>query len=184
LTYFPVEAIIHRLFGEPLGSERMLRLFWVYLLSMVLFLIPTLTVRIAYRLDSVLWLPKLNSGPANLILAGLLISFGIFWGAWSLHSLLTVGNGHSPEAFLVSLAPATVRLVTTDAFKHTGNPVVFGYLFALAVVGWVWGSIGVSLIIPLIGGILMACYLKVFEERNLDKRFGAERNPYKQVCPC
>ncbi len=114
---FQVAQGTPRVSGELRGSSenlkevvRILRLFLVYLWSMGLFLclIPALTVRIGYLLDSVLKLPKLNFGSANLILAGLLMSFGISWGAWSWYGLLTVGKGHPHEAFGAPLAPNTL----------------------------------------------------------------------------
>jgi protein-S-isoprenylcysteine O-methyltransferase Ste14 len=115
---------------------------------MDLFLCLTPALNVGYRLDSVLKLRKLNFGSANPILASLLISFGLFWVAWSWHSLLTVGKGLPHEAFGVASAPSTAGSVTTGPFGYTRKPIVFGYLIGLVGVGWAWRSVGSLLIRP------------------------------------
>jgi protein-S-isoprenylcysteine O-methyltransferase Ste14 len=164
---------------------RTLRILLVYLFSMGLFfcVIPALTIGIGHVPDPMLGLPQLDFGPAMLILSGLALGLGLFWMAWSWYSLLSLGKDHPQEAFGVSLAPGTARLVTAGPFKYTRNPMVFGYLITLAGLGCAWRSIGASLITPVIGGVLFVVYAKLFEERSLEKRFGTQYTLYRHRVP-
>lgn len=133
---------------------------------MDLFLCLTPALNVGHRLDNVLNLRKLNFGSANLILASLLISFGLFWVAWSWHSLLTVGKGLPHEAFGVALAPRAARMVTTGPFRYASKPIVFGYLVGVA---WAKRSVGALLIRP--DGLLS----QGFRAEGPGQRFGDER---------
>ncbi len=141
---------------------------------MDLFLCLTPALNVGYRLDSVLKLRRLNRGSANLIIASLLISFGLFWVAWSWHSLLTVGKGLPHEAFGVALSPSTAGLVTTDPFRYTRKPIVFGHLIGLVGVGWAWRSVGALLIRP--DGLLS----QGLRAEEPGQRFGDERIWHRQ----
>jgi protein-S-isoprenylcysteine O-methyltransferase Ste14 len=141
---------------------------------MDLFLCLTPALNVGHRLDNVLKLRKLNFGSANLILASLLISFGLFWVAWSWHSLLTVGKGLPHEAFGVALAPSTSGSVTTGPFRYTSNPIVFGYLIGLVGVAWARRSVGALLIRP--DGLLS----QGFRAEEPGQRFGDERIWHRQ----
>ena len=60
---------------------------------------------------------------------------------------------------------------------------VFGHLVAFSGAGRIWGFVGASLITSLIGGILMACCLNVFEERKLKEMFGKKHIRYGRDGP-
>lgn len=141
---------------------------------MDLFLCLTPALNVGYRLDSVLKLRKLNFGSANLILASLFISFGLFWVACSWDSPLTVGKDLPHEAFGVALAPSTAGVVTTGPFRYTREPIVFGYLIGLVGVGWAWRSVGALLIRP--DGLLS----QGFPAQEPGQRFGDERIWHRQ----
>jgi len=157
----------------------------VYLLPIGLFLCltPALAVIIGYLLDSFLKLRKLSFGSVSLVLAGLLVSFALFWAAWSWYGLPTVGKDHPQNAFGVSLAPVTLRFIPTTPFLYIRDSVVFGHLAAFSGAGRIWGFVGASLITSLIGGILMACCLNVFEERKLKEMFGKKHIRYGRDGP-
>jgi len=74
----------------------------------------------------------------------------------------------------------TRRLVTSGAYRYTRTPMVFGYLLIWIGLGFLFNSlfhtIGVTSIVT--AGLI--AFVKLWEEKNLEKRFGEPYIQYKK----
>lgn len=121
------------------------------------------------------------SFPVGFILAGLCWSIALFWILWAYSYLIWVGSGSPVEAFGVALEP-TLNLVTGGPYAYARNPMVFGFLFVLLGVGFLANSVvGIGLV-PIVG-LLAAGYLRLFEEKELVRRFGTTYEHYRDNVP-
>lgn len=77
----------------------------------------------------------------------------------------------------------TRRIVERDIYMYTRNPMSLGYYLYSLSMGFIAGSTLVTLVVLL--GIIPAhlFFLKFFEERELDLRFGESYERYKQEVP-
>lgn len=77
----------------------------------------------------------------------------------------------------------TRRIVERDVYRYTRNPMSLGYYLYSLSMGFIAGSTLVTLVVLL--GIIPAhlFFLKFFEERELDLRFGESYERYKQEVP-
>lgn len=139
-------------------------------------ILPYLFVILLPRLDALLTLPRLYLGPVNVILGSLLIVVGGIYGFWSIYSQLTRASG-TPLPMM-----PTQKLLIDGPFKQCRNPMTFGTITAYLGVGILAGSLSSIMFVLIIGGLLLT-YLKKFEERELEARFGNEYVVYKKSTP-
>lgn len=154
------------------------------LISVLFFgvLFPVVFWLVAEWLDSVLGLPESPiSAPVSRILAGMTWSLGLFWVFWSYSYLVFVGGGSPVEAFGLALEP-TRRLVTAGPYAYVRNPMVFGLLLILFGVAFLANSISGLVLAPVVG-LLAAMYLRLFEEKELVRRFGVYYEHYREHVP-
>ena len=152
--------IMHFLFFAGLGTPFPVALFY-----------PGLT-----HLDELVGLHPLPLKPLFLILGIILAVPGLYLLAVSNQSLRALGSG--ANAFRL-----TKRIVAKDIYQYTRNPMSLGYYcFALSI-AFISGSSLLTLYVLL--GIIPAhiFFLKFFEERELELRFGASYLQYRLKVP-
>lgn len=152
--------VMHFLFFAGLGGPVLVALFY-----------PGIT-----HLDQLVGLKPLPWRTGFLI-AGILLAIpGLYLLVVSNQSLRALGSG--ANAFLL-----TKRIVERDIYTYTRNPMSLGYyLFSLAL-AFISGStlITVAVLLGLIPAHLL--FLKYFEEKELELRFGESYKEYKKKVP-
>jgi protein-S-isoprenylcysteine O-methyltransferase Ste14 len=142
----------------------------------VVIIFPLLGVLASVYLDSIARLPKILPFPLNIIVAILVLIFGFYWALWSNLEIFRSGKG-SPVPLK---GTQTVVLVIKGPYKYTRNPMVFGYILFWIGLGFLFNSIfllfGFSALITL----LLILFVKLWEEKNLEKRFGRSYSEYKK----
>jgi protein-S-isoprenylcysteine O-methyltransferase Ste14 len=146
--------VMHFLFFAGLGIPFVIGFFY-----------PGLT-----HLDELVGLSPLPWKTFFLVVGVLLAIPGLYFMGISNKSLRALGSG--ANAFRL-----TVRVVETDIYKYTRNPMSLGYYLLALSIAFIAGSTLLSLYVLL--GIIPAhiFFLKFFEETELELRFG---EPYKQ----
>lgn len=115
--------------------------------------------------------------PYNYLIGGAFIFGGYSFIMWSLISFLKIGKGTPLQT------TPTQKLVTSGAFNYTRNPMFLGmsiYLAGLGIVfsSWVW-TFGFVPFFLLVGSL----FLKLYEEKELEERFGHDYIEYKKNTP-
>jgi protein-S-isoprenylcysteine O-methyltransferase Ste14 len=155
-------------------NQRLLALIPAGFLFVLIF--PYLFVILLPRLDALLHLPVPYFGPVNIIFGCLFIVTGGIYAFWSILSQLNRASG-TPLPMM-----PTQKLLIDGPFKQCRNPMTFGTITAYLGVGILVGSLSSIVFILVIGGLLLT-YLKKFEERELEMRFGQDYVAYKKTTP-
>jgi len=144
----------------------------------VLFLIlfPYSLVVLLPRLDTALNLQRVTFGAINIIIGGLLVVSGAIFGLWSIIQQMTQAQG-TPIPVM-----ATQKLLIHGVFKYSRNPMLFGTFCAYLGAAILVGSIS-SMVAALLFTLLIIAYIKIFEEKELELRFGQEYLDYKVSTP-
>jgi len=103
-------------------------------------------------------------------------ALGLVLALWTCRDFLTVGEG-TPAPW----APPK-RLVVLGPYRHVRNPMISGVLFLLAAEALFFG------LLPLAVWLVVffaanSIYLPLFEEKDLEKRFGSDYMRYKTNVP-
>jgi protein-S-isoprenylcysteine O-methyltransferase Ste14 len=164
---------------------KILRLITGYVLALTLFtvLIPWGAIAAGRWLDGLIGWAPLAYWPLHALLAVPIFLFGVFWMAWSWYSLLSIGRGHPVEAFQVEITPTTQHLIVVGPFRYTRNPMSLGYIAVILGLGVALGSLTGALIVPCVITALMIIHFRGFEEKGLERRFGAEYEAYREQVP-
>jgi protein-S-isoprenylcysteine O-methyltransferase Ste14 len=152
--------ITHLLFFAGLGTPFLISVFY-----------PGLT-----HLDGLIGINPLPLKPFFLITGSILVIPGLYFLGISNKLLRALGTG--ANAFRL-----TKRIVETDIYKYTRNPMSLGYYLSALSVCFISGSMLLTLHVLL--GIIPAhlFFLKFFEELELELRFGESYKQYKQKVP-
>jgi protein-S-isoprenylcysteine O-methyltransferase Ste14 len=148
------------------------------LLGQLLFLLvfPCFIVLGASYIDGLLGLPRFTQGLLNGMVGLLLISPGLVLVEWTVKLQLSMGGG-TPIPIV-----ATRRLITKGPYSYSRNPMATGTtLVYVGIAVWV-GSLsaaGLALVYP----AFISAYTKLFEEKELEGRFGSEYVEYKKRTP-
>jgi protein-S-isoprenylcysteine O-methyltransferase Ste14 len=148
------------------------------LLGQVLFLVvfPSLIVAGASYIDGLLGLPRFTPGLATTIIALMLIIPGLLLVEWTVKLQFSLGKG-TPIPIV-----ATRRLITEGPYSYSRNPMATGTtLVYVGVAIWVGSLSAVAL--ALTYPTFIVAYTKLFEEKELEKRFGSEYLEYKRRTP-
>ena len=126
--------------------------------------------------DDFLDIPSLPYRPLAVVLGVVLIPIGIFFVAVSTLALLE--HGHGQAAFFL-----TKNVVEEYVYRLTRNPMSLGFYFGCLALGLLAGSTYFTLwlLIEVIPSHIF--YLKFFEERELELRFGHPYLEYKKRVP-
>jgi protein-S-isoprenylcysteine O-methyltransferase Ste14 len=143
---------------------------------LVVIVLPILLLRAASNIDQRFLLPSFFYGFPNYLIGGIIVAVGFFFSMWSVQIQFSKGRG-TPIPVM-----AAQKLVIDGPFAYCRNPMSFGiFLFYGGIGIWV-GSIS-AMVIVLIFAILLSAYIKFFEEKELEIRFGSEYLEYKQSTP-
>ena len=136
----------------------------------VLFVIPKFFV------DPWLQLPTFLNPAARAVVGGILIVPGIIFLMWSIKAQRVIGRG-TPMPLM-----ATQKLVVKKPYSYTRNPLFFGLINLFFGISIMFGSIS-SLVMVLLFTVIILLYVKLIEEKELEKRFGYEYLAYKKTTP-
>ena len=148
----------------------------LFMAPIFLFILPYLFVRLGARLDQWLQWSPILSLPFNWIFGWLLILSGWLLGLWANHSQFTIGRG-TPVPLM-----ATQKLIVQPPYTYCRNPMALGAIGMYLGVAILFRSIGAVLLVLLFAGCLLT-YIKRFEEKEMEIRFGQEYLAYKQRTP-
>lgn len=145
-------------------------------LKAIIILPFNVTVVIPYL---ILYISKFQYNIPNIIqiiFGIILFIFGLFLAIWTMILFNTIGKG--------TLAPwaAPKHLVVEGPFKIVRNPMITGILSILTAESLILNSI--NLFYWMIIFFIVNCiYFKLFEEKQLENKFGREYWEYKQKVP-
>jgi protein-S-isoprenylcysteine O-methyltransferase Ste14 len=140
------------------------------------FLIPYTLIVPVPRLDRLWQLPSLSFGMINLVAGVALMIVGTIYGYRSISSQLFEAHG-TPIPVL-----STQKLLVSGVFSQCRNPMTFGTICMYLGISILVGSIA-SIALVLIFAAVLLLYIKIFEERELEMRFGQEYRVYKNNTP-
>jgi len=140
-------------------------------------MLPIIGILVSLALDNLLNLPKIIPTPYNLVVAPIILITGFFWAIWSNIEIYKRGNG-SPVPFKDT---HTLNVVRSGPYKYTRNPMIFGYVLILIGLGVFINSFFMTVGFSLIILILLVLAVKLWEEKNLEKRFGSQYLEYKKT---
>lgn len=139
-----------------------------------------------YQLSQTGWLFQdvivFKSDLIRILLSLLIFIVGAVFGAWSNIFLNKVGKGGPVEAFGVALSPRSKKLVTTGPYRFTRNPMVFGAFMMYLGISLFLNSI-IDVICVILFLVMMMVFLKLSEEKRLQRDFGEEYTEYKKKVP-
>ena len=130
---------------------------------------------ISRYVDSFIGLQNFLPFPLNLILGLLIIIPGFIFAIWANYTLYKEGKG-TP---VPTEATHTEQLVVEGPYQYSRNPMIFGTILIFIGLGLIFNSIFFTIIISCIITISLYLEVKLWEEKNLEKRFGKEYLEYK-----
>nr|MDO8079429.1 isoprenylcysteine carboxylmethyltransferase family protein [Candidatus Freyarchaeota archaeon] len=139
-------------------------------------ILPIICIYVSQLIDSWFGFPKLIPMPFNFVIAAIFFAVGFFWAIWSNVNLFRKGEG-TP---VPTSETQTRKLVLNGAYKYTRNPMMFGYLLILIGLGFLFNSLFLTLGITSIYTVGLVAFIKLWEEKNLEKRFGKSYIEYKK----
>ncbi|MBN2147525.1 MAG: isoprenylcysteine carboxylmethyltransferase family protein [Anaerolineales bacterium] len=159
------------------GSSDKQQLITMLLAGVVFILIlPYLLYVSSNAIDEWLSLPKIPAGAAKWVIGLILLVGGFFLALWSIATQITIGRG-TP----VPITP-TQQLVVKGPFAYCRNPMTLGTFFGYLGIGVWFGSISAMAIVLILVALLLL-YIKRFEEKELEARFGEGYLEYKRNTP-
>ncbi len=166
------DRIIRR---SKLKYSRKQKVFGFILGALVFLVIIPLTlvvVSFTYMKTNFYILPR----PYNFILAFIFAIFGILFVVWAGFTQLMVGKG-TP----VPITP-TKKLISSGPYTFCRNPMFLGCINYYIGICILFNSL-ISFVVVLIIIVVGIFYIKVFEEKELEARFGNEYIKYKENTP-
>jgi len=154
--------------------KRIFALIWSGLL--VVIIVPIIGCIISFNLDNIFGIKIHILFPLNLILALIILCNGFFWAIWSNVELYRIGKG-SPVPLP---GIQTEFLVAKGPYKYTRNPMIFGYIFIWIGLGFLFNSFFLLFGATSFFTIFLILFVKLWEEKNLEERFGESYNNYKK----
>jgi protein-S-isoprenylcysteine O-methyltransferase Ste14 len=146
---------------------------WISSFFVYYLVLPTLLWATVWLLKLIIVEPSINFGWVNWVV-GLLILFpNLAISIWSLVTLYKEGKG-TPFPTV-----ATVRLVTTGPYTHSRNPMVVSMFSVYWAVGILIGSL-TFIILTSFFFLVMIVVITLFEEKDLERKFGREYLLYRQ----
>ena len=126
--------------------------------------------------DELLGIPSLPFPTVLLAVGAVMMLIGS--GFMMISILVLLDRGEGLPAFEL-----TKKLAAKDIYKHTRNPMALGFNLVCTATGLVAGSLFFTLfsLIAVLPAIIF--FLKYFEERELEIRFGQSYVEYKQRAP-
>jgi protein-S-isoprenylcysteine O-methyltransferase Ste14 len=139
-------------------------------------IIPFFIVVGSVFMDPWLSLPRFFHRSVNTIIALVFMVVGWLFANWTVKVQFSLGKG-TPIPLM-----ATQKLVVERPYTYCRNPMTLGTTaFYLGIAIWT-GSLS-ALILALIYPVGISIYIKLFEEKELEQRFGLEYLEYKRRTP-
>ena len=138
--------------------------------------IPLFIVVGSAFVDPWLSLPRFRHRWINTIIALVLMVAGWLLANWTVKVQFSFGKG-TPIPLM-----ATQKLVVKRPYTYCRNPMTLGttaFYFGIAIWTGSLSALGLSLIDP----ACIIIYIKLFEEKELEERFGANYLEYKRETP-
>jgi protein-S-isoprenylcysteine O-methyltransferase Ste14 len=129
-----------------------------------------------------LWLDRLWSiqlplaAPTSIFISMPLIVIGATLALWTVYTFIKARGSPVP------LNPPQ-RLVTSGLYSRVRNPMVLGWTIILFGAGILLNSLSLILIFTPLFILINVLYLKIIEEKEMEKKFGEEYLKYKQTVP-
>ena len=137
--------------------------------------LPIILAILALYIDRWLNLPIILQSPLNWVISIPILILGFFWSIWANIDLFKKGEGGP----IPTKATETIFLVNSGPYKYCRNPMIFGYVLIFVGLGLLLNSWSLMVLISAIVFGLLMTYVKVKEERDLEKRFGDSYKKYK-----
>jgi protein-S-isoprenylcysteine O-methyltransferase Ste14 len=155
-----------------------------YVVSLTVFAlaIPAAEIALGRAIDGLFGVRPPAPARGDVIVAAVAGAWGLFWMIWSWWYLFSRGRGHPTEAFGIEITPVTRQLVIGGPYAYTRNPMVFGYLFVLLAIAYLFGSLGMLVAVAVLAAIGWI-NIRFFEEPHLEKRFGEAYTEYQRQVP-
>ncbi|MFW9828609.1 MAG: methyltransferase family protein [Candidatus Thorarchaeota archaeon] len=142
----------------------------------VVIILPIIGVYVSLFLDSTFKFPQIVIFPINLIIAIIVMIIAFIWAIWSNFELYHSGKG-SPVPLK---GTQTMTIVSKGPYRYSRNPMVFGYILLWIGLGFLFNSIFLLIGFSLIITILLILIVKLWEEKDLESRFGNSYLEYKK----
>ena len=124
-----------------------------------------------------LWSIRLPPAPpTNIFISVPLIVIGATSALWTIYTFFRAKGSPVP------INPPQ-KLVTSGLYSRIRNPMLLGWIIMLFGVGILLGSISLVAIFAPLFILINVLYLKTFEEKEMEKKFGEEYLKYKQRVP-
>ena len=140
-------------------------------------ILPFIAVIFSITIESLFSIPKLIPIPFNIIIGLILLPIGFYWSLWANIALYKIGDG-SPVPLKDT---QTIKLVIVGPYKYSRNPMVFGYLILWFGLGFIFNSIILLFGFTFSITLALILFVKIWEENNLEKRFGKSYLDYKAL---
>jgi protein-S-isoprenylcysteine O-methyltransferase Ste14 len=138
--------------------------------------IPAILVLLLPRVDRMLGIGSFYTGTGNMVIGVLAIVLGGFLALWTIFAQIKVASG-TPFPML-----PTQKLLIVGPFKYCRNPMTLGTIVVYAGVA-IWVGSYSALFAVILFAAMLIVYIKVFEEKELELRFGLEYAEYKKNTP-
>lgn len=115
---------------------------------------------------------------ARVVACAIMAAAGLGLSVWSIVYMRNVGKGNPMDAFNHEVAPRTSELMTEGPYAICRNPMLLGvlvYYLGVVVLLWSMGAVLVFVVYTLIMSVQV-----FFEERRLDRDFGAAYAEYRK----
>ena len=166
---------------EEINDETRIRLKQLLPYLAIFIVAPIVTFVVGRWLDELAGLPEFPPFPLNLIVGFLVFFPALAVGIKSTRELYRIGHG-LPWGELNGESKST-ELVTNGVYRYCRNPMTLGYSLLPCGMGIMFKSPAMTLFIPAIILAVATIYVKVWEEPELERRFGEAYREYKRTTP-
>ncbi len=139
-------------------------------------LLPSLLIIAGYHLDLLLGMVEPFPRPLNAIAGLFMAGIGLPFALWSVYVQYVAGKG-TPSPMV-----PTKKLITSGPYKYCRNPMMLGTLLLYVGLALIFNTPSMFLLIVLLF-IPLLLYIKSWEEKELEVRFGREYILYRERTP-
>lgn len=157
-------------------SKKTILATWISSFFVYYLILPSLLWATSWLLMLSIAEPPIWFGWVNWVLGLIILLPNLAISVWSLVTIYREGNG-TPFPNV-----ATIRLVTTGPYAHSRNPMVV----SMFSVYWGIGILIASLIFIILTSfffLVMIAVITLFEEKDLERKFGKDYLLYRQRTP-
>ena len=169
-----------KLYEEGLVMSEIFVFWRTFLLQIILFffVLPFVCLGIIHGLDGLVGLAPMLDKSWSVYLFGFSFAVGSIFMFWSNYYIFVHGRG-TPLEIAGQAVKQTIYLIRTGPYAFVRNPMAFGFgMMYVAGIGFLLNS---WLTVPLLFLFFysLVIYLRTWEEKGLEKRFGSAYVKYK-----